>query len=442
MSNQPPPVQPQIALPPIRFIADGPSEEIKAANLEAVLPSPGYPTMAIILADAIVKRTDVVVFDFTAQNVEVRFQIDGYWHSMPTLDRTNGDYMLASLKRLANLDIQERRLRQQGFFVAEFTRNKFKSRIVSQGTKTGERVVIYIERRKPPTETLEECGMRAAIAEQVRLLLGRPSGLFLVSCLPGDGLTTAWRATLQACDRFVRDFFVVEEATKAEPEVINVNRVTYDRNAGEDPTTVLPRLLLRQPDVIAVPEIVNGPVLDAFSDLATRDRKYVLTRTHARSAVDAVLKMTALKGNIDKFATALLGVICHRTMRKLCSACKRGFPPSPALLEQLGLPQGRVATMYQRYEPRPEDFVDAHGRPIPYQPCTTCGGTGFMERTAAFEFLQMNDPLRAAIRERASSQQLAGIARQHGHVTMRDEAILLIARGVTAFEEVQRVFKQ
>jgi type II secretory ATPase GspE/PulE/Tfp pilus assembly ATPase PilB-like protein len=398
--------------------------------------------MALILADAIVKRADVVVWDFGAQNVEVRFQIDGVWHNMPALDRATGDFMLASLKRLANLDVQERRARQQGNFVAELVRTKFKCRIVSQGTKTGERVVVYVQRRKPPTENLEECGMRPQIAEQVRLLLSQQSGLFLVSCLPGDGLTTSWRATLQSADRFTRDFFIIEEVSHTEPDVINVNRVTYDRGLDEDPTTVLPRLLLRQPDVIAVADLINGPILNTFCDLAIRDKKYILSRTPGRSAVDALQRLLLLKGDVNKLASCLLGVICHRVLRKLCDKCKRPFTPSDSLLQQLGIPSGRVATMYQRFEPRPEDMVDKSGRPITLKPCSTCGGTGFLERTAVFELLTMNDALRDALRQDPSPQRLAEIARRHGQIAMRDEAILLVARGITSIEEVQRVFSR
>lgn len=439
MSNQPPS---QIVLPPIRFTAGGPTEEARTANLEAVLPSPGYPTMAIVLADAVVKRADVLVWDFGPQNVDVRFQIDGVWHNMPSLDRQTGDFMLASLKKLANLDVQERKLRQQGSFVTEFVRTKFKCKIVSQGTKTGERVVVYIERRRPPTENLEECGMRPAIAEQARLLLSKPNGVFLVSCLPGDGMTTSWRATIQSCDRFVRDFFVIEEVSHAEPEMINVHRVTYDRSANEDPTTVVPRLMLRQPDVIAVADLTSAKVLDTFCELSTREKKLIITRTHARSAVDAVMRIAALKGNMEKFSAALGGVICHRVLRKLCEKCKRGFPPTDALLQQLGLPPGRVATMYQRYEPRPEDLIDKNGKPIPYQPCSVCGGTGYVERTAVYELLTWNDALREAFRSQPTAEKLAAVARQHGQITMRDEAIVLAARGITSIEEIQRVFSK
>jgi type II secretory ATPase GspE/PulE/Tfp pilus assembly ATPase PilB-like protein len=98
--------------------------------------------------------------------------------------------------------------------------------------------------------------------------------------------------------------------------------------------------------------------------------------------------------------------------------------------------------MYQKYEPRPEDLVDKNGKPIPYQPCSNCGGTGYFERTAVYELLTWNDALRDALRSQAPADKLAQIARAHGHITMRDEAIVLVARGVTSLEEVQRVFNK
>ena len=188
--------------------------------------------------------------------------------------------------------------------------------------------------------------------------------------------------------------------------------------------------------------MTNAMVLDTFCDLANREKKLILSRTHARSAIDAVLRIVALKGNIEKVSTALLGVVCHRVLRKLCDKCKRGFQPSNALLEQLGLPPGRVAIMYQRYEPRPEELVDKNGKPIPYQPCGVCGGTGYVERTAVYELLIVNDAIREALRSHPTPEKLATIARQHGHISMRDEAIVLVARGITSLEEIQRVLNK
>ena len=441
MSNAPQPA-PSIVVPPIKFVADGPTEAVRAANLEAVLPAPGFPTMALVVADALVKRADVVLLDYTVNGVGVRYQIDGIWHQLPAIDKEAGDFMLAALKRLANLNLEERRARQQGQFTAEFLKKRFRCRLISQGVATGERVAIYTERKKPPTDTWEECGMRPGLVEKAKLLLQRSHGFFLVSGLPGDGFTTAWRAALNATDRFMRDYFVLEDEHQREPEVINVISMTYDRKAGQDPTSVLPRLLLREPHAVALNDLVNGRVIDTFCDLANRDDKQIVGRIHAKNCIDAVLRVLALKPTFDKFATALMGVVCHRLIRKLCDQCKRPYQPAPQLLAQLGLPPGRVATMYEKFEPRPEELVDEQGRPISYEPCTLCGGVGFMERTGIFELLVVNDAFRDAIRSDPRPEHLMEVARESGFVTMREEGILLAAKGIVSVDELRRVLSK
>ncbi len=150
----------------------------------------------------------------------------------------------------------------------------------------------------------------------------------------------------------------------------------------------------------------------------------------------------ALKPTFEKFATALTGVICHRLIRKLCDRCKRGYEPSPQLMQQLGLPPGRVARLYERYEPRPEDLVDSQGRPIPYQPCTVCGGVGFLERTGIFELLMVSDEFREIMKTDPKPNKLLAAARRGGYVTMREEGVLLAARGIVAVDELQRVLNK
>lgn len=442
MSNAPQPTPPTIpltALPPIKFVPEGASEAERNETLQAVLPAPGFPTMALVIADALVKRADVVLLDYSAAGAAVRYQIDGIWHPLPALDKEGGDLMLAALKRLGNLNLEERRARQQGQFTAEFLKKRFRCRLITQGVAQGERVALYLDRKKPPTETLEDCGMRPALAEKVKLLLRQAHGFFLVSGLPGDGFTTSWRATLNATDRFLRDYFMIEEAQHREPEVINVTGFTYDQKAGEDPLTILPGLLLREPHAFAVADLLNGRVVDAFCDLANREEKQVVGRIHAKNCIDAILRVLALKPTFDKFATALLGVVNHRLIRKLCDQCKRPYAPSPQLLSQLGLPPGRVATMYEKYEPTPEELVDEQGRPKQLEPCTACGGVGFMERTGIYEVLFVNDPLRDAIRTDPRPENLMAVAREGGFVTMREEGILLAARGLVSVDELRRV---
>ena len=154
MSNQK-----QQETPPITFVAAGDTELEREAVLEEVLPSPGFPAVAQLVVDAIEKRSEVTVLDFTPQQVNIRFQIDNVWHTMPNMDRETGDFMLATLKRMAGVDYRNRRAHQEGSFRAEYMRVKHSCQIISQGVRTGERIALYIELPKSKAETLERFSM-------------------------------------------------------------------------------------------------------------------------------------------------------------------------------------------------------------------------------------------------------------------------------------------
>jgi type II secretory ATPase GspE/PulE/Tfp pilus assembly ATPase PilB-like protein len=439
MSNQPP----EIELPPITFLADGENEDEKQANLDAVLPSPGYPSMALLIADSITKRADLIVLDYSPQMVKLRLQIDGLWHELPQQDRGSGDYMLASLKKISNLNYLERRVRQEGEFAAEFLNAKTKFNLVSQGVPTGERVVIHVNRKRPSTDTLADLGMRQKMIDELKEHLGRDSGLILVSTLPGDGLTTFYRGVLDAFDRFMRDYYSIEEVNRVEDEVINVNPITFDESAGQTSRSAVVELLLKEPDVLVFPEIPDGETFDYYCDLANEHEKLVLARIPAKNSVEAILRVMALKPTLSKFAQALLCVTYQRTIRRLCEKCRQPFSPPPQLLQQMGLPPGRVQSLYNHTQPPPpEQAVDQNGKPIEIQICPKCSGLGFMERTGLFELLNVSESFRKALSKTTDLASLTNLAKSEGYLSLREEGVVLVAKGTTSVQELQRVLQK
>ena len=429
------------ALPPIEFVPAGANEEEQQENLEIVMPSPGFPTTAEIIAEIIEKRSETTVLDFSQQAVSMRFNIDSQWHTMPPMDRQTGDYMIATLKHLAGMDYRERRTRQEGKFRADYMRKKFKISVISQGTATGERIALYTEfPDKPKTDTLEECGMRPKMIEQVKgFLSASDQGLVLVTAMPGEGYTTAWRSTLSAADRFMRDYYVIEERSKVEQEVINVSSITYDAKKGEHPFTPVPQLLLREPHVIAFAECKSGVVLNKMCDLSIEQNMPIVTRVPGKHATDGLLRLMLLKPDIGKVTKLLRAVVAMRLIRKLCERCKVGFPPNPVLLQKLGIPPGRVSQLYQPFAYQP-GMVDESGQEIPM--CPDCQGLGFMYQTGIFELLVINDAIRDALKQSPNINQLMAIAKSQNHISIRDEGIVLVARGVTSIEELQRVLRK
>ena len=433
---------PQQSLPPLKIIPVGDDQDEREARLQSVQPSPGYPYVVFLLADAITKRADLVLMDFTTNNVAIRYQVDGIWHNMPVLAREQGDYLLAALKQIAGLDYRERRQRQSGSFSAEYMKEKHKCRITSQGIAAGERVAMEIDRKKPSRENLEEIGMRPGQRTLLLNAINKPGGLVLFSGLPGDGLSTTWRATLQSTDRFMRDFFAVQEVSRQEPDVINIGSHTWDESRGETMLGSLRSLLLREPNAIAFTEIGSGSDLTEMSRIANEMEITVVTRIHARSAAEAVIRALMLKPDVGAFASALRVVVCQRTVRLLCTFCRQGFHANPALLNQLGLPPKRVPILYRQFQPGPDDLVDANGNPAELTPCESCSGLGYSERIGVFEVLEVDDRFRDAMKSNPTVASLTQAATESGHVSLRDESIVVVARGDTSLEEVQRALKK
>ncbi len=422
---------------PIDITPAGTNADQQEEILRSVEPSPGFPTTANMLVNVIEREAFTTVMDFTPNSVSFRFLMDGIWHNGLPMDRESGDFMLATLKRIAGMDYRERRKRQEGSFTTLYNKTRQKFRVVSQGIPTGERVVIYVDWKRPPMETLEQLGMRSSMQQQLGQILSNPdTGLVLVTSVPGEGYSSLWRGFLEHCDRFTRDYFVIEEVSEVEPEVINVFNKTYDRSQGENAMTPIPQLLLRQPDVITFSSLPDKETIDSVVGLSRDKKMPIYTRAPGKSCLDGLLRLVALEPNVGELVQRLDAIVSMRLIRNLCNKCKISFTPAPALLQKFGLPAGRVGKMYKPNLFKP-GTLDENEQEI--LPCSKCKGVGFRGRTGIFELLIMNDELREAIVRKPHLSTLMSIALNNRHISMQQEGIVLAASGTTSMDELQRV---
>ncbi|MFK7768419.1 MAG: ATPase, T2SS/T4P/T4SS family [Mariniblastus sp.] len=424
---------------PIEFTPAGANAEEQQTNLKIVRPSPGFEPAAELVAEAIIKDATVTVLDFTPKQVNVRFQIDGLWHAGAAMDRETGDYMLATLKQLAGVDYRERRARQEGKFGTMYLKIRQKFKLISQGVQTGERVALYLDYKRPPLDSMTDLGMRPSMIKQLVPTLNDPEmGIVMVTAVPGEGYTTAWRGTLDACDRLTRDYFVMEEKGKLEPEVINIYPVEFDPAKGEDAMSPVHQLLLKEPDVLAFPEIPTGDLLNRIVDLSVSRSMPMFVRVPGKNCLDAILRTLVLRPDVKKLAPRLTAVLAMRVIRLLCNHCKIGFQPHPQLLQQLGLPQGRVAELFKPMIYKP-GMTNEEG--VEIEPCSKCSGIGYRGRTGLFELLMMNDELRRALITNPRMDMLSVIAKRNRHISLQMEGVVLVAAGKTSVDELQRVLK-
>ena len=186
--------------PPVGLIAMGAETELtNKSNLLAAKQSPGFLLAREILHDALKRHADKIMLDYTAEIASVRMEIDGVWHDAGNREREDADPMLMVLKKIANLDIEDRRSRQKGNFGTTYRGDKHTWNFGSQGNKTGERAVLQMRMENGKPRTLEELGMRPALVEKMRELLKLPEGILMFSALPGGGLSTTLAAAMFCC---------------------------------------------------------------------------------------------------------------------------------------------------------------------------------------------------------------------------------------------------
>jgi type II secretory ATPase GspE/PulE/Tfp pilus assembly ATPase PilB-like protein len=435
--------------PPVDMSAVGPLQmENQSATIDA-RQSPAFVPTKFLLADALTQRAEKVMLDYTADAVGVRYEIDGLWHNAnpkvhekDPLNRQLGDMMLAVVKRISHLNMTERRARQEGKFKIEFNGVKYDATLISQGTPTGERAILQF---KPVTKhhpTLEDLGMRDKLREQVRDLIGPGAkGIVIFSALPGDGLTATWIASLRGTDRLMRDFISVEPINKREPDVENVDVTKYDPAQKETPEQKLPGCILKQPEVICVPEVPTGEAINILANWIVEEDKLSLLSIRAKEAPEALLRILALKPG-DRFPQVVKAVINQRLIRKLCESCREAYQPDPAMLQRLGIPPGRVQVLFQEKQPLPPGQEPPRKRGEPLI-CPNCNGLGYRGRTAIFEVMVIDDKLRQALSSgQPKLDVLKQLSRAAGNRSLQEEGILLVALGTTSLTELQRVLKQ
>ena len=427
----------------IKFSPAGGSDGDRQRNLIRARRAQYFTEMKSMLDDGAKKRAESIMLDYTRDQVASRMLIDGAWHPMPVMTREVGDSILAALKNLAGLNETDRRSRQQGQFNAATENKKMTLDLMSQGTKTGERVQLkFVEKRKSDL-TLAQLGMWPEMIETISKHTGKP-GMVIVSSPPRGGLTTSWRAVLGASDRITRDWVsILDEATSYESDVENVGINTFNAAAGENPLVPLKKILLSQPDALVAPDITSAELLDKLVSESINQERTVVTRNQAKSAAEALLRLFALSEHKKDFAKSVSCVVCQRLARRLCDKCKVPVMVKPELIQKLGGDPRKSNTVYNPYKLPPiEQRVDENGKPIEMEDCKVCSGIGFIGRISIYEIINVDDRIREALLKQPKIEVIRKLATANGDVPMMQQGFRLALLGITSVAEVQRVMKE
>lgn len=416
---------------PVELIAlGGATERDDQANLIRARQSPGYIMVKELIVDMVAKDSSKTLLDYGREAVAQKYQIDGVWHSGEARDRQSGDLMLAVMKTLAAMDLNDRARPQTGRFAAKYEKNSYMAKLTTQGTQGGERVILDLDDGKRKFASIDDLGMREKVRDRWHELIGADQGLLILSTLPGDGLTTLIDTAIDDTDRLMRDWVALEPQNKREREIENVDVEEYDGSTGQSLAAILPKVIRKYPNVYVVRDIDSPQAAEQlFREI--QDDHLVVTSVHAKDAPEALLRMLQKKVPQREFAAVVTAVLYMRLIRKLCEECRVPYEPTADVLQKLGIPQGRVQVLYRAPKAGERD-----------KPCPVCHGIGFKGRTGLFELLEANDEVRQVIAKQPKLDLLKKAARQAGMRSLQEEGILLVAKGVTSLPELMRVLKQ
>ncbi len=407
--------------------ADNPTTD--NANLLSARHSPGYLLVKDLIVDMTTRLAERVLLDFTKQGVSVRYEIDGMWHNGEARDRESGDVMLAVMKTLANLEVKERRKKQDGQFGAKYEGHSYLCPMISQGVASGERVIISLRGDQHHFTSYSQLGMRKGLQSKWEEMMAAEQGIVILSTMPGGGLTTITNVSLEETDRLMRDFVSIEELHHREMEIQNLAIHTYDTSAGETPATILPKLIRTYPNVYVCRDMVD---LESAKILIgeVKDERLVITNIKAKEGAEALLRVLQMKVPAKDFAGAAKAVLYQRLIRLLCTECKVGYTPPPEVLKKLGIPAGKIEKLFR--PPKQEEIE---------KPCNACQGLGYKGQTGIFELLEINDAMREILVKQPRVDLLRKAARASHQRLLQEEGVLLVARGVTSIPELMRVLK-
>jgi type II secretory ATPase GspE/PulE/Tfp pilus assembly ATPase PilB-like protein len=416
---------------PVELIAMGAADSTaNNANLISARHSPGYLIVKDLFAEMVNRRADKVMLDFTPQGVSVRYEIDGVWLNGEPRDRESSDVMLAVVKTLANLNVKDRRNKQEGKFGAKYEGKSYICPVVAQGVQTGERVVINCVGEKKSLMHYADLGMREGLQKQWAEIMAQEKGLVIFCALPGGGLTTLTNVSIEETDRLMRDFVAIEDVNNREHDIQNVSVTTYDSAKGETPATHLPVLIRNYPNVYILRDMTDVEAAKLLFKEVTDDH-LVITSIRAKEAAEALLRFLQLKMPQKEFASVVTAVLNQRLIRKLCPDCKVGYTPPAEVLKKLGIPPGKVEKLYR--PPKGEEIE---------KPCKTCQAIGYLGRTGLFELLVVTDEMRKILVQQPKMELLKQAARESRQRSLQEEGVLLVAQGITSLAELQRVLQQ
>ena len=386
--------------------------------------APVIRMVSLIITNALDTRASDIHIEPFENRLIVRYRIDGVLHEVESPPRRLSAAVISRIKIMANLDIAERRLPQDGRIRLRVQGKEIDLRVSTVPTMHGESVVMRILDKGGVALDFKRLGFEEDTLKKFLDVLLEPHGILLVTGPTGSGKTTTLYTALDRLNQPDVKILTVEDPV--EYQMAGINQIQVKPQIDLTFANALRSIVRQDPDVIMIGEIRDLETAQIAVQSALTGH-LVLSTVHTNDAASTVNRLLDMGVEDYLLTSTVIGILAQRLVRTLCPACKTSYTALPEVVAELGL---------HKFAP-PGDVTLYHAKG-----CKECAQTGFIGRISIMEMLPMSDSLRTHIMRHANSAELRAEAIKEGMVTMYEDGMRKALNGVTTFEEVLRVTRE
>jgi type IV pilus assembly protein PilB len=395
----------------VKDLPTGPIEDASAARV-----------LDLVMIQAIRDRASDIHFEPDEKALRARFRIDGFLYESLNLPKQIHPALTSRIKILAEMDIAETRLPQDGNFNVRLEKSGFEIRVSTFPTIYGENVVLRILDQTSPLLKLDELGFSEEVLNQFKQLVRKTSGIILVTGPTGSGKTTTLYALLNMINSKDKNIITIEDPVEYRLPLIRQTQINL--KAGITFATGLRSILRQDPDIIMVGEIRDLETSEIAMQAALTGH-LVLSTLHTNDAPEAISRLVDIGVEPYLISSSVIGVLAQRLVRTVCPDCKTPYPADPWAVSDLGETVSNLKSPITLYKGKG---------------CKNCKQSGYRGRSGIYELFLVNEDIKKLISERASTQVIREAAKKTvGMVPLRVDGFRKVLKGITTMEEVDRV---
>ena len=401
-------------------IKDGKEPDVK--KLKGMVEEPIVIRLVnMMIMKAIEERASDIHIEPEEQFLRTRLRVDGMLHEISSPPKHLQSAIISRIKIMADLDIAERRIPQDGRFTVRMSDKQIDVRVSSVPTIYGENVVLRLLDASSAVMSLPDLGFSKEVLSKFDKLIRRPHGIILVTGPTGSGKTTTLYASLNTINTVEKNIITVEDPVEYKLE--GIRQIQINPKVDLTFASGLRSILRQDPNIIMVGEMRDHETAEIAIQAALTGH-LVFSTLHTNDAPGAVTRMIDM--NVEPFlvSSSIIGVLAQRLVRTICPACKEKYTPTKEELKDIGLETSDKVSFYRG------------------KGCDKCMGTGYKGRIGIYELMVPDEDIRTAVMAKSSTDEIRRMARKTGMITLKEDGIEKIKAGMTTVEEVLRVTEE